>query len=50
MFFHAQFQTQTYFETAQAVWVPKQYELSPQKYFFSICIQLKLSKDSKLVF
>ena len=40
MFFRAKFQTQTCFETARAVWLPK--HLRSQKYFFSICIQLKL--------
>ena len=40
MFFRTQLQTQTSFETARAVWLPK--HLRYQKYFFSICIQFKL--------
>ena len=44
MLFRAQFQTQTCFETAQSVWVPKHW--GSQKYFFSISIQLKLRKKN----
>ena len=39
MFFHAQFQTHTCFETSRAVWVPKHLRFA--KIFFSVSIQLK---------
>ena len=47
MFFRAQFQTLTWFETARAVWVLKQF--SPQNFFFSICIQLKLKSRFQII-
>ena len=40
MFFRAQFQIQTRFESAQTVWLPQ--HLCLQKYFLSLYIQLKL--------
>ena len=40
MFFRGQYQIQTCFKTARAVWVPKHW--CPTKYFFSIGIKAKL--------
>ena len=46
MFFRAQFQTLTWFKTARAVWVLKQF--SPQKIFSLYVFSLNLGQDSKL--